>query len=141
MAFLHKILPWVSDKKIDSFEVVTLHLSGMRHTTEYEIVMKDGMAEVIRYGIHYVQNEDRRVPEEKATCNADDVLKLLNDCRVLSWDGFYGPHPRHVLDGTMFTLDATVNGDRKIHAHGSQNFPRRYHDFTDWLYKLFEGSE
>ena len=67
---------------------------------------------------------------------AQQALQLLNDCRLLAWDGFYGPHPKHVLDGTMFRLTATVNGDQTIRANGSQNFPKHYRDFTDGLYAL-----
>ena len=40
-------------EKITSFEIVTLRLSGMRFTTEYEIVMKDKEAEVVEYAIRY----------------------------------------------------------------------------------------
>jgi hypothetical protein len=127
--------------EIVSFEIVTLHTSGMRYTGETEIVMKNGQAEVSQYGIRYTKSEDRRVLEKRAVCSADKILKLLNDCKLLSWDGFNGPHPKGVLDGTMFTLNATVNGDRKIHASGSQNFPKRYRDFTNALYAILHDTE
>ena len=105
-----------SDKTIISFDIVTLRESGMRCTAEYEIVVKDGKAEV--------------------ECSIDDVLKLFNDCRLLSWNGFDGPHPRGVCDGIMFTFKASVNDGKKIYASGSQNFPRHYRDFTNGLYNL-----
>ncbi|MBQ7542126.1 MAG: hypothetical protein IJT44_07545 [Clostridia bacterium] len=127
-------------KEIVSFEIVTLHTSGMRYTGETEIVMKDGKAEVSQYGIRYSQNKDRRVLEKRAVCDEPKVLKLLNDCKLLSWDGFNGPHPKHVLDGTMFTLNAIVNGNQKIHASGSQSFPKHYRDFTDGLYNIFQDN-
>ena len=38
-------------EKIESFDIVTLRLSGMRFTTEYEIVMKGKDAELTEYGI------------------------------------------------------------------------------------------
>ena len=37
--------------EIVSFEIVTLHMSGMRYTGEIEIVMKDGKAEVWQYSM------------------------------------------------------------------------------------------
>lgn len=129
-----------SERTIVSFEIVTLHTSGMRHVTEYEIVQKDGQAEVSQYAIRFSKEEDRRLLEKRAVCSIADILKLLNDCRLLSWDGFNGPHPKNVLDGTMFTLKAVVNGDRKIFAEGSQNFPRHYRDFTDGLYEILQQS-
>ena len=125
--------------KIKSFETVTLYTCGMRHVCEYEIVMKDGVAEVSRYSTRYSGEKKERILEKRTECDEETVLKLLNKCRLLSWDGFYGPHPRGVLDGTMFDLKAKVNGGREIHASGSQNFPRRYRELADWLYRCLSG--
>ena len=127
--------------EITSCEVVTLHTSGMRGAGEIEIVMKEAVAEISEYSVRYSDGKDRRVLEERAECSAESVLRLLNDCRVLSWDGFDGPHPEDVLDGTMFSLDAAVYGSRRISARGSENFPDHYWDFTRGLWELLrEGS-
>ena len=123
-------------EKIDSFDIVTLRLSGMRFTTEYEIVMKGKDAELTEYGIRYEKKEDKRVPKRKTVCNVDKVLKLLNDCELASWDGFVGNHPKNVKDGIMFSLTATVNGSRKISAHGSENFPKHFREFRNGLNAL-----
>lgn len=128
-------------EKITSFEIVTLHTSGMRFTTDYEIVMKNGEAEVSRYGIRYSQNKNERILEERAVISEKEALGLLNDCCVLSWDGFHGAHPRGVLDGTMFSFKAIVNDGKTITAEGSQNFPKRYRNFTDGLYKILRGND
>ena len=122
-----------------SFGVVTLHSSGMRYTGETEIVMKDGKAEVSRYGIRFTQEEDQRILEKRAVCDEETVLKLLNSCRILSWDGFHGSHPKDVLDGIMFRFKATVNEDKEISATGSENFPKHYRDFTDGLYEILKN--
>ncbi|MBR4799894.1 MAG: hypothetical protein IK047_06530 [Clostridia bacterium] len=127
--------------KIKSFEKVTLHTSGMRFVLDDEIVMKDGKAAVTRYSVRYDGHEDVRTPEESAECSEEEVLKILNDCKMLSWNGFHGAHPRGVLDGTMFRLEATVNGGETIRAEGSQNFPKHYHDFTDWIYATLRRAE
>ena len=119
-------------EKIESFEIVTLRLSGMRFTVEYEIVMKGKNAEVVEYDIRYGKDE-KRVPRRKSVCSADRVLTLLNDCRLVSWDGFVGNHPKNVKDGIMFSLEATVNGSRKISAHGSENFPKHFRELRDGL--------
>lgn len=126
--------------KINSFEIVTLHTSGMRHIADYEIVMRDGKAEVTQYSLRFCKNEDERVPERRVVCDEKRVLKLLNDCKIISWDGFHGKHPKGIKDGTMFSFDAVIN-DRKIHADGSQNFPGGYRDFTDGLYEILRGEE
>ena len=123
-------------EKIESFEIVTLRLSGMRFTVEYESVMQGKKAEVTEYEIRYEKKEDKRVPERKTVCSADKVLTLLNDCELVSWDGFVGNHPKDVKDGIMFSLKAAVNGGRKISAHGSENFPKHFREFRDGLNNL-----
>lgn len=130
-----------SARRIVSFEKVLLRTSGMRGISEYEIVGKDGAAEVTQYGIRYSEGSERRVLERRAVCSEEAVLKLLNDCRILSWDGFDGPHPRGVLDGIMFRFTASVNGGKKVSARGSQNFPRHYRDYTDGLYELLKDAK
>ena len=123
-------------EKITSFEIVTLRLSGMRFTTEYEIVMKDKEAEVVEYAIRYEKNEDKRIPQRQMLCSADRILKLLNDCELTAWDGFHGKHPSGVKDGIMFSLQATVNNGRKIKAEGSENFPKHFREFRDGLHAM-----
>ena len=126
----------LKNKKIDSFEIISFHTSGMRHSTYYEIICKDGKAEITQYHNKHSDGETERVVEKQAVCGADEFIKLLNDCRITSWNGFHGRHPRGVKDGTMFTFKAKVNGGTEIFAEGSQNFPKHYHDFRDGLYAL-----
>ncbi|MBP5604216.1 MAG: hypothetical protein J6X60_01550 [Ruminiclostridium sp.] len=128
-----------ASESIYSFSNILLRESGMRYTTEYEIIMKDGEAEVSLYGIKYTGGEDRRELYKRAMCSKETVLDLLNDCRFLSWNGFFGKHPRSVRDGTMFTLDAVVNQEEKIHAVGSENFPEHYRDFVNGLNSVFDN--
>ena len=128
-------------EKIESFATVTLRTSGMRGATEYEIMMKNGNAELSRYGVRYQDGAQLRVLEQRAECSEERMLRLLNDCQLLKWDGFDGPHPRGVLDGTIFRLDAVVNGGRSIRAQGSQSFPKHYRDFTDGLYAVLTAQK
>lgn len=122
-------------EKIESFETVTLRISGMRGTTDYEIVMKGDAAQVTEYRIRY-DMDGKRVPERQATCSAEKVMKLLNDCELTAWDGFHGKHPSGVKDGIMFSLQATVNNGRKIKAEGSENFPKHFREFRDGLHAM-----
>lgn len=128
-----------SSDRINTFDMITLRMSGMRFVTEHEIVMRDGKAEVSLYGIRYGQNKDERILEERTVCDQSIVLGLLNDCGLLSWDGFHGSHPKCVKDGIMFTLKAIVNDGKTIYATGSENFPKHFRDFTDGLYKLLKA--
>ena len=124
-----------------SFELVKLRTSGMRFTAEYEIVMKSGAAEVSQYQIRYTQSKDERILDKRASVSEETVLKLLNDCRILSWDGFSGAHPRGVRDGTMFGFEARVNGGRVIKASGSENFPKRYREFMNGINQILNSEK
>ena len=125
-----------TQSKIETFSIVTLRESGMRGSTEYEIVMNDDKAEISFYWIKYTQGKDCRELDRRAVCSKDTVIRLFNDCDIMSWNGFAGKHPKGVLDGTMFTFTATVNREEKIYAHGSENFPKHYREFVNGLYGM-----
>ena len=126
-------------KTVVSLDSFLLHLSGMRITSEYEIAIDGDTATVSLYYFNYASGEERRVLETSATIAAADMIAELNEVNLIKWDGFDGPHPKGVTDGTMFTLEATVNGGRRIYAHGSQNFPKHYHDLVRFLDELLRG--
>jgi len=46
-----------------------------------------------------------------------------------------------VKDGIMFDFRATVNDGQEIHADGSENFPKGYHDFVRELNKILTEHE
>ena len=115
---------------------LTLRLSGMRVTEEYEVTCDGKTAEISLYCFNYADGTEKRVLVSSATCPAEEFIGVLNQCHLMKWDGFYGKHPRGVLDGTMFSLTATVNGGVEIHANGSQNFPKNYYVLLDWLGEL-----
>ena len=125
-------------KQIEAFERITLRENGMRGSTEYEIISHGDTAEVVQYGIRFRYPDDERIAERQATVSIDEALALLNSCRLLSWDGFHGAHPRGVKDGIMFSFRAVVNGGTVIKAEGSQNFPKHYRDFRDGIYEMLK---
>ncbi|MBQ4648975.1 MAG: hypothetical protein IJB76_07435 [Clostridia bacterium] len=116
-----------------SVEELTLTTMGMRFTHVYKISKADGAFTLFRYRKTYRGGEDGLELEIKTNCIEADFIKLMNDCNVLSWDGFHGKHPKNVSDGTMFNFSATVNEDRQIKADGSENFPRGYREFVRTL--------
>ena len=112
----------------------------MRGKSEYEVVNKGDKAEITFYQYRYSQKEEIKTPEKCAECGNDEVLKILNECRISKWDGFHGKHPRNVKDGIMFSFEAAVNEGWKIHADGSENFPKNYSTLTNWFRdKLFRS--
>lgn len=121
-----------TSRKITSFERIHIRLCGMRMMVEYEI-LSGGSATLTRYRI---DSSGEKVPEKSASCDNARILELLDHCKVLRWNGFHGRHPRNVCDGIMFDFNAVVDEGETIHADGSQNFPKGYHEFIRTLDEL-----
>lgn len=126
-------------EKIVSFTKLTLTVSGMRSIDEYEIVCSAENAEIAHYTRFYTRDEDDRELNKSAVVPTDRIINLMNDCGLMSWDGFSGTNPRNVRDGYMFRLTAEVNEGKRIRAEGSNNYPRHYREFksaiTNYLYE------
>ena len=110
---------------ITSFSYIRLTISAMRFKEEYEILPRSDKAVITQYSLSYMDEENRK-PEKSCECPLEDIINLLNECRITKWDGFRGKNPPGVLDGYMFNFKAVVNDDRKISADGSNNYPRHY---------------
>ena len=127
--------------RIESFEFIKLHLSGMRLTEDIEITPQGEESLICSYKYVYRPGGHDRELDVCAVRPAAEVLEVLNSCEIGNWSGFHGPHPPHVLDGTMFSLDASVNGGEKLRADGSENFPPKYKELTDYLYERLREAE
>ena len=126
--------------EITNYERIVLSETAMRGKSEYEVVNKGDKAEITFYQYRYSGNEEIKTPEKSAECDNEEVLGILNECKIAKWDGFHGKHPKNVKDGIMFSFNAFVNDGWKIHADGSENFPKNYAALTNWLReKLFRS--
>ena len=126
-------------KTITSIETMTLTLQGMRFCNVYEITNEEGKTELRRSRKVYSYGAD--TPEPSVVCDITDFIEIMNACGVICWDGFHGKHPKNVKDGIMFDFRATVNDGQEIHADGSENFPKGYHDFVRELNKILTEHE
>ena len=126
-------------KTIESFETVTLRLSGMRGSTVYRIQCEGEESVIGQYTVRYAEGSDTLVPEYEKRVPTEEVLETFARCGVAKWDGFNGKHPRGVLDGLMFRFEAVVNGGITLNANGSQNFPKGFREFRDYLYGVLRG--
>ena len=133
-AVLETLLPEFS-REIYSFETISLRISGMRFTKEYEILNRRP-AQLSCYRLIYPDREETRELEKSVPCDSETILALLKSCDVASWDGFHGSHPADILDGTMFDFVAVVNDVWTIRAEGSENFPVGYKAFVRALERL-----
>lgn len=123
---------------ITSFASCELRLSGMREISIFVIEPQGESANLSLYRPDFASKErDARILEERVTCPLEKMIALFNDCNVLKWDGFDGPHPKGLLDGTMFQFKLDLGDGRVVTAHGSQNFPSHFHDLTAGLYAIF----
>lgn len=120
-------------KTITSVEAVTLTLRGMRGGTVYKFATQTNSPKLCRYREIYSGKEDFLKLEQCTTCSTEVMIELMNTCGISRWNGFHGAHPKNVSDGIMFTLSATVNGGQTIHADGSANYPKGYHEFVRTL--------
>lgn len=125
--------------EIVSLEKLTLRISGMRLTRVYEILDTNGKAEISLYYMKCVPGGMEPELEKRAYAAMPEVTALLDSLGVGSWDGFVGRHPKNVRDGEMFELRAEVNGGESIYAHGSENFPKHYHELVRALDALLSG--
>ena len=128
-------------KTVTSIEAMTLTLQGMRGASVYEIAEVDEKTELRRFRKVYSNGTDTLELEASAVCDVTDFIELMNTCGVICWDGFHGKHPKNVKDGIMFDFRATVNDGQEIHADGSENFPKGYHDFVRELNKILADHE
>ena len=118
---------------IESFDHVRLRLIAMRFTSEYEIVSDGAKTKVELYSFRYSSGKEERILENSVVVDTAEVIEKLNEFCLCDWDGFVGEHPKNVSDGVMFELEASVNGEKTIRAHGSENFPEHYHELVAWL--------
>lgn len=118
---------------LTSFEKITLRVIGMRYDMEYEILNKPPKAVLSLYQISYRDGTNKRVIEKSAVTDTEMMLELFNLCKIISWDGFRGDHPKDVKDGVMFKFQAEVNEGQTVYAEGSENFPQGYREFVSTL--------
>ena len=112
---------------------LTLRLSGMRVTEEYELLCNGNETQLNYYQMSYSGGAEQKRLMRSAAADTETVLQKLNEYGVSGWNGFHGAHPKGVKDGTMFRLEAVVNGEQRITADGSENFPKRFSDLRRWL--------
>ena len=76
--------------------------------------------------------------QNETAVDGDEVLYrsiagLLHECGVTKWDGFRKSNP-HILDGKMFTFEATLADGTTVQASGSNSYPDGYRALYDMLH-------
>lgn len=129
------------EKAVTSVESVKLSLSWYGGGVDYEITKINEAVEIKYYKDEYVDGQGFvSVLKNTATCDEAEFVELMNDCRVMKWDGFSGTN-QEVMDGTSFTFTAYVNGSRKIYASGYMDYPKGYKEFTKGISSILDNSK
>lgn len=124
---------------ITSFKKITLRVIGMRYNIEYEILNKPPKSVLSLYRIFYRDGTNKRVVEKSTETDTEIILELFNLCKIISWNGFCGNHPKDVKDGVMFKFQAEVNEGQIVYSEGSENFPQGYREFVSTLNLILEN--
>ena len=128
-------------KSVSDIEYLSLRLSGMRLSEEYEIVTEGNQAQILYYMFSYADGKEEKILKKRTFCSTQTVVEELNRVDFVKWNGFDGKQPKGVMDGTMFRLCATLNGGQSLRANGSQNFPKHFHELEQWLYDMLKDCE
>ena len=126
-------------KKVESFSEIALSITYMGGREELKAICKGACTEVTFRNVYPEPNEPPE-PLSETTCDTGTIIELLNGCGIMKWDGFHGKQPRYMVDGEMFTFEATVNDGDKIHASGSNNFPKGFWELRNGLRKIADGN-
>lgn len=129
--------------KASDFESIIIDINGSEAATqEYEILRTaDGVRISYYYGPWMYSDDEPKEDwlEDRVEGGRDlldEVLILINDCKVKKWDGF-SKSASGVLDGESFSFEAVIDGSR-LTAHGSNSFPGGFNDFINNLWKILK---
>ncbi len=99
----------------------------------YETTEEDGQTQLCRYRMVGTAEE----LEKSAVCDIQELIELMNTCKVAQWDGFF-EEKEGVPDGTVFTFNADINDFGAISAGGCEKFPDGYIEFVAGLNSILE---
>ncbi len=128
-----------NSKRITSIK--TMHLSysngyGMYENTRYDLVKRaDGYYVTIKpSGIPDEEEQEAKVLDE----DIDRIVKILNDNKVIKWDGFH-ESDKYVLDGDSFSFSLTTYEGISISASGYMRWPDNYRNVRGTLVEIFDA--
>ena len=126
-----------SSKKVTDFDEIFLTTSpGRGKTTRYIIVCDDDETEISIKVTTSAKGDNGSTIS--GVCDTEDMIELLNDCEVLSWDGFDEVDKKS--SGIEFDFEAVING-KEIEAEGRGKYPKNFEDFVEGVEELLVGSE
>jgi hypothetical protein len=132
----------VSRLEPTDFESVVLTESGMRVEKDtYEATRTADGVRLSHYQARsrwsdevndYVDEKLNEVTVDGGEALYMYVAGLVHACGVPDWNGF-DDYDSRVLDGTTFRFEAKLSDGTTVKAHGSNAYPKHYHEFHDSL--------
>lgn len=122
-------------KKIESIK--TLHYSfsngySMNAYTVYDLECdEDCYVTVKPHGYPEDRTSKYKISEDKI----DELIKVFNDNKVLSWDGYH-KNNKYVLDGDSFSFSLTTKEGLSVSASGYMKWPDNYFTVQSAIEKL-----
>ena len=123
-------------KKVTDFEEIYFTTSPGRGKSTRYIIINEGEETKITISVSTSARDGSGDRSEKGYCSTEDMIELLNDCDVLSWNG-YDKKGDKDMD---FSFEGTINGE-EIEAKGKMAYPKNFEDFVDGVEDLCEESD
>ena len=123
-------------KKVTDFETISFTTSlGRGKTTRY-IITNEGEETKISISVTTSAKNGSGDRSEEGYCSTEDMIELLNECNVLSWNG-YDKKGDKDMD---FRFEGNINGE-EIEAKGKMAYPKNFEDFVDGVEDLCQESD
>ena len=119
-------------KEIDSIEeIVYSHSNGRSH-----IVYHLNCGDTCTLNVIPSWMDDEGVVVDVDSDTVNQILRILKDNNVSSWDGF-DKSDSHVLDGDDFAFQVVMKNHKKIYAKGYMKYPKNYRAVISELTNIF----
>ncbi len=82
-------------------------------------------------------HEEDIMKSEVDSDTLEEILSVLNQYHVSSWDGF-NKVDKTVLDGSNFTFKVVTKEGKRVYATGYMKYPKNYREVINELTKIFD---
>ena len=102
----------------------------------YEIRPEEGQYVLTVYEMQHDNYGELTGPVQDTILNS--IEQLCVEMEIRKWDGFNKSDP-HALDGDGFSLKVIYKDGSEVSAHGSNSYPKGYHDFRKRLRDILKN--
>ena len=122
--------------KVTDFEEIYITTSPGRGKTTRYIITNEGEETKISISVTTSAKDGGGNRSEEGYCSTEDMIKLLNECDVLSWNGYDKKGDKNM----DFRFEGNING-KEIEAKGKMAYPKTFEDFVEGVEDLCEEGD